>query len=287
MQQLLESGLIERALVWQACFGGPVHKPTYFAACHVPDFRKIINTHRQNVDWQQLLTMQGRGAGGWKTSARKEYPPARSQARAHSQVSASRSPFDGQDVVVVLPEGFQDVFAQLYKGDADPMVKCMQPDSAQHIVRNNLFQLDWHAEAPLCWHVFVSLFETGSNVSLYSLFYALALILWLSQRGSICYFVLHALVPQFRICFHVCFMIFHVACGHSPLKAAKSKKNKHNMQSPQKYLSILCSMYFYLEGLHTRRLCIIINPPHLDSIVRVSVPDSLLLHSRCLVLKLP
>ena len=157
-------------------------------------------------------------------------------------------------LLCLRPEGFQDVFAQLYKGDADPMVKCMQTDYAQHIVRNDLFQLDWHAEGPLCWHVFVSLFETGSNVSLYSLFYVLALILWVSQRGSICYLVFMRRCLSFEFVFMCVSWFFMLLAGTALWKLQSQERINIICHPRKKYLSMLCSMYFYLEGLHTRWL---------------------------------
>ena len=44
--------------------------------------------------------------------------------------------------MAVLHADFQCTSEELYKGEADPTVKCKQPDSAKHIDRNDLSQLD-------------------------------------------------------------------------------------------------------------------------------------------------
>ena len=71
----------------------------------------------------------------------------------------------------------------------------MQPDSALHIVRNDLSQIDWHAEAPLCWGI-KPVFCFGLD----SLGVA-------TRPHGFCLVHLHAPVPRFRIHFHVCFTL--------------------------------------------------------------------------------
>ena len=129
LQALKASNLLAQRLIWQAEYGSHVAKPTHLGVTHIPEFRDVMNKHRQPVQWRELETLGGKDSQGrWTTAAAKEYPSTLNLALADCFVTAAQRRMDANDEPIPVPTAIRHQFEELYAGDSINAVQTMQPD---------------------------------------------------------------------------------------------------------------------------------------------------------------
>eukprot|EP00438_Fugacium_kawagutii_P015143 Skav220612 [mRNA] locus=scaffold507:296315:302257:- [translate_table: standard] len=126
---MIEAGLWRRVLLWQAKYGAPSAKPTFFAIAHQPNFDQIRAHYEEPVDWTALEVLQGRdSSGAWRTSKGEEYPARLNRCLAHSHVRAVQSKQQVDSYDRHAYSLFDHDFQQLYAGDCNIAEQSLQPD---------------------------------------------------------------------------------------------------------------------------------------------------------------
>ena len=129
MQALEQMGYMRRYVIWQAEYGGLAAKPTHLGVCHAPDFKEIMQRHRQIPDWESLQVLGGRDStGAWTTSRAKEYPDRLNLALADVHLtSLLRKPTDPRSPNQWSTQTRTE-FEALYAGHVVIEHQVMQPD---------------------------------------------------------------------------------------------------------------------------------------------------------------
>eukprot|EP00438_Fugacium_kawagutii_P002796 Skav225640 [mRNA] locus=scaffold1716:264996:265862:- [translate_table: standard] len=126
---LQSEGMIRRHVLFQAAYGASSAKPTNFAECHCPSYRRSLKELSQKVCWEHLELLQGRRSdGSWMTGSAKEYPLRLNQALALTHVREHLRLTQRGALCKSRTEAFQQEFASLYAGDLDWSAQELRPD---------------------------------------------------------------------------------------------------------------------------------------------------------------
>ena len=130
--KLLQCEGVRRFLIRQAEFGAVSVKPTHLLVAHISGFQMALQKHTVPVQWDRLITLQGRDEDGrWRTAAGKEYPTHLNAALAYSHVAEFHARLSAGIPQCDPPFEFDRVFVELYAGDNDWTCQSVQPDYAR------------------------------------------------------------------------------------------------------------------------------------------------------------